>query len=555
MNEEKIELKRNTDIPQAQIKLGRSFSAIWVVPLLTLIMGGWLVYAALSEKGPTITIAFENANGLVAGKTLIKFKDVEVGKITQIELNQDLSGIIATAEMNKDATPYMTENTHFWVVRARVAAGGVSGIGTLLSGAYIGCNPSAEGQEKRHFIGLNKPPVLTTGRPGRLFTLTAKNLGSLDLGSPVYYRGIKVGQVAEYNFDDQGETLLIKVFIYAPHDKKVYQNTRFWNSSGIDFSVDAAGVKMKTQSLVSILLGGVAFDLEPYASPQAQADENTAFILYPDQSSRSTDIYSLRHYYRMYFDQSVRGLFPGAAVEIKGIRIGEVVKVALQFDPEQLDFKVPVLVALEPERLPALLTTEATQSSAKNSLPLAHQGNAAVSHWLQQLITKGYRAQLKSANLLTGQLFVELAQDPQAVPFRLDQAQTYPIIPTLAAPLDQMTQRVDNILKKVETIAFDDIGRELQTSMKDLTSLLKQLKKTTKRVNREMIPAVDASFVQLQKTLNGIDASFGPESGLSYHAGAAANELSMTLRSLRTLLDNLERDPQSLIFGREKDKK
>lgn len=558
MNEASAEEKQSARLPQAQVKLGRSFSVIWVVPLLTLLMGGWLVYEALSEKGPTITIRFENANGLVAGTTLIKFKDVEVGKVTRIELNEDLSGVVVTAEMHKEATPYMTENTRFWVVRARVAAGEVSGLGTLFSGAYIGCNPSAEGQKKSHYLGLEKPPVLTTGQPGRHFILSAKNLGSLDLGSPVYYRGIKVGQVVDYNFDTRGEAILIKVFIYAPHHENVRQNTRFWNSSGIDISMDASGVKMRTQSLVSILLGGVAFDLDPYARPQAQAAENETFNLYPDQENSTKNIYSVRHYYRMYFDQSVRGLFPGAPVEIKGIKVGEVVKVGLRFDAERLDFQVPVLVALESERLSPLLSTGqvSRRSNKKGSLlPATEKGTDDVRTRLEQLIEMGCRAQLKPGNLLTGQLYIDLAFYPDAPPVAQVAGEDYPVIPTLSAPLEQLAQRVDTILKKVETIDFDRIGQELQVSMTELTAVLTQLKQTVNLVNREMIPAVDASLQQLQKSLNGIDESFGPESGLSYNAGTAARELSMTLRSLRTLLDNLERDPQSLIFGREKDKK
>ncbi len=473
-------------------------------------------------------------------------------------MNKDLSGVVVTAEMHKSAAPYMTENTHFWVVRARVAAGEVSGLGTLFSGAYIGCNPSAEGQRRDQYVGLEKPPVLTTGQPGRHFMLAAKNLGSLDLGSPVYYRGIKVGQVVDYNFDARGEAILIKVFIYAPHHEKVRQNTRFWNSSGIDFSMDTSGVKMKTQSLVSILLGGVAFDQDPYTRPQVQAAENAIFNLYPDQENSTRNTSSIKHYYQLYFDQSVRGLFPGAPVEIKGIRIGEVVKVELQFDAERLDFQVPVLVALESERLHSLLRADEVfgrRSEDVSLFPAAENEPEDVARRLQLLIEKGYRAQLKAGNLLTGQLYIDLAYAPDAPAFEPVSGEDYPVIPTLSSPLEQLAQRVDNILKKVETIAFDHIGQELQASMTELTAVLKQLRQTVNLVNREMIPAVEASLEQLQKSLNGIDASFGPDSGLSYNATTAAGELTMTLRSLRTLLDNLERDPQSLIFGREEDKK
>ncbi|MBW2476977.1 MAG: MCE family protein, partial [Deltaproteobacteria bacterium] len=202
--------------PEAQIQTKRSFSVIWVVPIIALLIGGGLVFKALSEKGPTITIKFETAEGLEADKTKIKFKDVEVGKVVSIDLLDDLSGVVVKAEMSKEAEPFMTENTRFWVVRARVAAGEVSGLGTLFSGAYIGCSPSSEGKKQKHFTGLEKPPVLTEGLPGRHFVLEAETLGSLDIGAPVYYRGIKVGQVVQYDFDEQAEAVLIKVFINDP---------------------------------------------------------------------------------------------------------------------------------------------------------------------------------------------------------------------------------------------------------------------------------------------------------------------------------------------------
>ena len=206
--------------PPAIVNPGRSLSIIWVVPIVAMLIAAWLALTAWSEKGPVITIAFENADGLEAQKTKIKFKDVEVGKVTRIELNDDLTGVIVTAEMKKTASRYMREETQFWVVRARVAAGEVSGLGTLFTGAYIGCNPSLKGAQTSTFSGLEKPPVITTGLPGRHYTLQTQNLGSLDIGSPVYYRGIKVGQVVEYDFDSSAESVNVRVFINAPYHER-----------------------------------------------------------------------------------------------------------------------------------------------------------------------------------------------------------------------------------------------------------------------------------------------------------------------------------------------
>ncbi|NOR23721.1 MAG: MCE family protein, partial [Desulforhopalus sp.] len=349
MSEEGSRAETVDKAPTAQVQTKRGFSIIWVVPILALIIGGWLAYKAMSEKGPILTINFENAEGLVAGKTKVKYKDVEIGVVSVIDLLDDLSGVAITIEMHREFKPYMTENTSFWVVRARVAAGEVSGLGTLLSGAYIGCSPSDEGQAVKHFVGLEKPPVMTVGLPGRHFIIQSETLGSLDIGSTVQYRGIKVGQVVDYNFDEAAESILLKVFINAPFHEKVRTRSRFWNASGIDFTMDSSGIKMDTQSLVSILLGGMAFDTPPDAPAGEQAEESKTFQLYASHEESRELTYDLREYYLLYFNQRVRGLSPGAPVEIKGIQVGEVVSIELQYDQEQLNFRIPVLVMLEPE--------------------------------------------------------------------------------------------------------------------------------------------------------------------------------------------------------------
>ncbi|NIQ08873.1 MAG: MCE family protein, partial [Gammaproteobacteria bacterium] len=280
-----------------------------------------------------------------------RFKEVEVGKVSAIELNDDLSGVIVTAEMNKSVGRYMNDQTSFWVVRARVAAGEVSGLGTLFSGAYIGCNLSTEGNETASFTGLEKPPVITSGVPGRNFILETKHLGSLDVGSPVYYRGIKVGQVVDYDFDESAEAVDVRVFINAPYDEKVRKNTRFWNASGVDFKLDTEGVSVDTQSLVSIMLGGIAFDLPKYMQPVEQAEDGRTFQLYENREKIEERFYTVKRYYLMYFDQNVRGLLPGAPVEIHGIRIGEVMDVNLEVDVEDAAASVAVLAMIEPERI------------------------------------------------------------------------------------------------------------------------------------------------------------------------------------------------------------
>jgi len=544
--------------PEAKVQTKRSFSIIWVVPIIALLIGGWLTFKAMSEKGPEITITFETADGLVAGKTAVKFKDVDVGKVTKLELNDDASGVVATVEMTNNASSYLTDKTQFWVVRATVAAGEISGLGTLLSGAYIGCNPSTEGKKQTHYKGLEKPPILTADLPGRHFVLKSKELGSLDLGSPIYYRGIKVGQVVDYDFDETAEAVLFKVFIRDPFHKKVTDNTRFWNASGVDFTMDATGIKMDTQSLVSIMLGGVAFDLPEHAQQGEQAEEDKDFLLYEDRDASNEVTYNIKQYYLMYFNQSVRGLSPGAPVEILGIKVGEVVKVELLFDQTTLEFLIPVLVYFEPERLNLLITEEgkvARGTAKAEEIEATQKDKQGRNMVVKELVARGFRAQLKTGNLLTGQLFVDLANYPDAPPKELMTEQGYTVFPTISAPFEQIVNRVDNILKKFEKVPFDKIGMDLQLAVESLTKTLDEIKDMSGNINQETVPKINAALDQMQEAMKGVESTLGPDSALSYNARQVTNELSMAIRSIRSLLEYLERDPQALLLGKEGGKK
>lgn len=557
MSDGNSEMKHAEQAPEALVQTKRGFSIIWVVPIIALLIGGWLTFKAMTEKGPVITISFETAEGLEAGKTKIKYKDVEVGKVTAIDLNEDRSGVIVRAEMSPEAKPYLTDKTQFWVVRATVAAGKVSGLGTLLSGAYIGVNPATGGNKTRHFTGLEKPPLVTEGMPGRHFVLQSREMGSLDLGSPVYYRGIKVGQVVGYDFDEQAESILIKVFVNAPFHNKVRQNTRFWNASGIDMTMDASGIKVDTESLVSIILGGVAFDLRQHDPPGEPAEKNHNFRLYPNHSSSKEETYDIKRYFLMYFDQGVRGLSPGAPVEVKGIQVGEVVSIKLQFDNKKLDFQIPVMIVLEPERLDVVVTEsgDVVEGEKKDAELRDTQHMYNLELRTKQLIEKGFRAQLKQGNLLTGQLYVDLNFYPDAPPATLEKIDGYLVFPTVPEPLEQIIQRVDNILGKVEKIPFGKIGQELQVTIIELNKTLQEIRSVSGKVNDETVPRVNASLDQLQETLNGIESTLGPDSALNYNARQVTSELALAIRSIRSLLEYLERDPQALILGKEGGKK
>ncbi len=533
-----VELQAAEPFVQAK----RRFSIVWIVPLVALAIGGWLAIKAIREKGPTITITFATADGLEAGKTKIKFKDVEIGQVETISLQGDASKVVVTARMVKEVEPYLTDQTKFWVVRPRISGGSVSGLGTVFSGAYIGIDGSKAGAPTHHFNGLEIPPVVTIGQPGRHFILQAETLGSLDIGSPVYYRQIEVGQVVSYALNQDGKSVEIKIFVQAPHHTQVTDHTRFWNASGFDVSLSAQGFKLDTQSMVSILTGGIAFDLPKESIPGDEAKENEIFYLYADRNAIQEKRYTIRNYYMLLFDESVRGLNVGAPVEMYGIKMGEVVDLKLEFDVDRKKFTVPVTVAMEPERVSSSKKEEALEI-------IENDPGAFIKVLVEQ---QGLRAQLQSANLLTGQMMINLVFVPDAPKATLTSRNGLTVVPTIPGSFERLQEGLSKIIANLEKVPFDQIGGELQQTLKEVKTTVAEIGVLAKKLNGETAPKLQATLAELQKTLTEMQKGLGKDSPLNYNATKAVEELSLTLRSLREFLTTLDNQPQSLIFGKEK---
>ncbi len=540
-------------VATAEVRTRRSLPTVWLIPLVALIIGGWLAYRAISEQGPLISIRFANADGLEAEKTKIKFKDVSIGEIEEIKLSDQLDGVIVLARMKKEAEQFLTDKTRFWVVRARISAGEVSGLGTLFSGAYISVDPITEGAPSRSFTGLTKPPLVTANVPGQHYLLSTPTLGSLDIGSPVFYRQIQVGEVVDYNFDQNGEAVDVKIFIHAPHHQRISTATRFWNASGIDLKLDASGIKVDTQSLVSIFQGGIAFDTPPSLAQKTVVSENYQFQLHPDHDAATKKTYQVKIYYLMYFGQSVRGLAPGASVEFRGIPIGEVIDVKLILDMDNLSVRIPVLVMIEPERLEFW-----SQGQKVNYQRIRDETSDDQKHPMQEgLLKRGIRAQLKTGNLLTGQLYIDMDIFPEADPVQVVYEKGYPIFPTVPTPLGQIAEDVSRVLKKINTIPFEELGENLNETIVTLKSTLREFKKVAGSVNQQVVPnlnqtmtALQHTMTALQETMSELKSSFGTDSALSFKAQQALDELTGAIRSVRSVAEQLDRNPRALIFGR-----
>ncbi|EHK67469.1 paraquat-inducible protein B [Achromobacter arsenitoxydans SY8] len=511
------------------------------MPIVAALGGLLLVVRVWMEAGPVATISFQTAEGLEAGKTQVRYKEVNVGIVQRVALNPERTGVVATVRLDKEASGLLQEGTMFWVVRPRLTLSGVSGLSTLLSGSYIGLDPAGGKAQapasKFSFTGLEVPPEVTQDRPGKRFTLKARDLGSLDIGSPVYYRRIAVGQVVGYQLDSRGEGVDVQVFVDAPNDAYVNEGTRFWNASGVDFSVDARGLEVRSQSLLSVVIGGVAFD-SIGSHGQAAAKANTAFVIFPSEGAARAQPDGTAMRIRMRFDQSVRGLAVGAPIDAFGVAIGQVDSIALELDKTTNQFYAVVSATLYPERLGAKAVGEIKEFSGSS---IEHPSGKLIA----AMIDRGLRAQLRVGNLLTGQLYVAMVVFPDAkpAPFTMEDV---PFIPTVPNNLDQLQLQLNSILTKLERMPFDALGAELGNVLRGASSLVR-------RLDAQVAPEATALLRQAGKSLGAVGVLLNSDAGLPVNTGMLLQELSRTARSLRELSDYLQTHPESLLRGRAAD--
>jgi paraquat-inducible protein B len=534
------------DIAEAvvQPKRKRGLQLVWIIPLVAALIGGWLAVKTLLERGPTITISFKTGEGLEAGKTKIKYKDVDIGLVKTVALADDRSLVVATAELSKQAEGFLLDDTRFWVVRPRVSGSSVSGLGTLLGGSYIGVDVGKADQSRRAFTGLEAAPVVTLDVPGRYFDLRAEDLGSLDVGSPIYFRRVQAGQVVAYELDKDGAGVSLKIFVYAPYDQFVSANTRFWNASGVDVNLDATGLKVDTQSLTSILVGGIAFQTPANGAGAVRAEENADFKLYADRELALKNPDLVADDYLLVFRSSVRGLSVGAPVDFGGIVVGDVTAIGIEFDPVTKVFVSPVEIRLYPERL---------RERMRKGSPDPKKLIADTHKRIDALVANGLRAQLRSGNLLTGQLYVSLDFLPDAAKAKMDWSSTPPQVPTVSGGLDELQASVAKIAKELEKVQFDAIGSDLRKTLQTLDRTLHSTDQLVKRIDQDLTPELQSAINSARRALDAADRTLGSNAPLNQGAQETLRDVSRAANSLRALTDYLERHPDALIRGKKED--
>ncbi|QRF54956.1 intermembrane transport protein PqiB [Variovorax paradoxus] len=533
-------------LPRPQVKRRREWlpSLIWLIPIVAALVGVMLVARILMERGPEIVLTFKTAEGLEAGKTAVKYKDVQIGLVQSLRLARDRSHVRVLVQLNKEAEGFTSEDSRFWVVRPRLDTSGISGLNTLLSGAYIGADAGVSKESAGEFKGLETPPIVTRDDSGQQFLLRAADIGSLDVGSPVYFRRIKVGQVAAYELDGDGRGVTLRVFVNAPYDKFVGVNSRFWQASGIDAQLSASGFTLRTQSLATILLGGIAFQA-PDDAMGPLAKENTAFMLAPDEVTAMKEPDGPSQTLLMYFNQSLRGLVPGAPVDFRGVVIGEVKSIGVEFDRAEREFRMPVLVQIYPDRLRRRSVDRTDEKEPRFSQQ----------ERLRFLTEKGLRAQLRNGNLITGSVYVALDFFPKAPPAKIDLTKSPIELPTMANSLDEIQSQVQEIASKLNKVPYEQIAQDLRTTLATLNKTLTAAEQTVNRINNDVTPELAAAMKDVRKTVNSAERTLADDSPLQQDTRQMLQELTRAAGSVRVLTDYLERHPESLLRGKPDDKK
>lgn len=532
---------QESDIPEPVVVKKTSWtpSFVWAIPILASLIGLYLIFTMVWDHGPTITIHFKTANGIEAGTTKVKYKGVDIGEVKAVTLSRDLGEALVHVELAKDIKPFAVADSRFWVVRPRVAAGGISGLRTMFYGTHIGADAGQSSKKRKEFIGLETPPAVTSEVEGRRFTLQADDGGSSDIGSPIYHRHVEVGEVVAVDLNQDGKGVTFTIFVQTPYDRLVRSDTRFWHASGVDVTLNDNGIKVKTPSLAALLRGGIAFDTPAGGTITTAAKEDTVYVLAADREQAVKQHNERAEPVVLYFDQSVRGLRPGAPVDFRGLTLGNVKSIGLELDPERKTFRMPVTIEIFIERL-----GERFREMMANGRPEAE------SSLVKTLVLHGLRAQLRTENVLTGQLSVALDFFPDTRPVRFDPRRTPPEMPTIAGSVDNLQSQVIEIAHKLKQIPFDRIGANLNKDLNGLRGTLESTEKLFQHINQEIAPEAKATLAEARKSLTDAQQTLSQDAPLVHDTRQAVHELTRTAQSLRVLADYLERHPESLLRGK-----
>ncbi len=514
------------------------------MPILALLIAGWMIYRNVTSRGPVAYVRFDTAEGIGAGKTEVRCRSVRVGVVKEVKLAGDLKSVLVNVELEPDYDGLLRKGTRFWVVRPRVSTTDVSGLSTLLTGAYLELDPGPTNAERTSsYVGLEKPPATSRNIPGRRLVLTAEDAGSLVAGSPIYYRGFEVGRIESRILDIEYQRVTYDAFIREEYSDLVKENTRFWNTSGIDISAGSDGFKLRTPSFQAMFSGGATFDIPEGTLPGDSVADGKVFTLFQDEDAATDSTFNPTLKFVLLFDQSIRGLVKGAPVEFRGIPIGRVADISFDYLTAAEDSRIPVLVEIDP----SLLRPDASQKIVEPN-----------GDFLKDLVNRGLRASLKTGSFLTGSQFVDLDYYKDALPAEMGIVGEYRTLPTVAgggfaqlnAVVDKLSLDAETLMKKIGTAADEAATTmaESRQTLKEIEQAAASLRQTLDSSEFTKLPAdLRASLATFEKSISSV----GPDGAIQGDLLRTLDELRASLRAMKSLSNEISEKPNSLLFGRD----
>jgi len=531
---------------EARVGGGLRFSTIWLVPVVALVIGLWMTYSHYAGQGPIIEITFHSGEGIQAGTTKVRRKNVEIGQVLDLRLSEDAEKVVLSVRIYDHAKQLLREDSQFWVVRPRIGSGGISGLSTLLSGAYIELSPGSGESLADSFEGLETPPVTPLGTPGLRVTLDSAGTQPLREGDPILFHGNEVGRIEFVYFNNLKRRTYYNAFIAAPYDALVTENTRFWFNSGLSVELSADGIRFEMASLPAVLAGGVAFDVPEGLPLGEQITERAYFTIFSRESASRESEYENALSFVILFEDSIRGLRPGAPVEYRGVKVGEVVRTDIDYlEIENLlepRSKIPVLIDLVPARL----------GFADDYSVLDEVANR-----IDELIDDGLTAGLAIGNLLTGQKYIELQYHGDGFG-GIQTFAGYTVIPAIDGQLDQLLSNASSVMMTINKLPLDQLVDSAHVALDEIAATLAEFRKSASALDSIL---ADPASHELIGTLNATLTSF-QQLAVDFSEGSATNielqkslqSLARALNELEPVLRNLRRRPNSLIFGGSEDR-
>lgn len=446
-----------------EVGAGRRISAVWLIPVVALLIALGVAWRNHDARGPLVEIVFDDAEGIDAGETAVRFRDVNVGEVEEIRLSPDLTQVIVSARIDKDVSQYLDADAQFWVVRPSVTSQGISGLETVISGAYIEAYWNNEpGEYQDHFTALPAPPLTPAGQPGTRVRLRAPEGGSMVVGAPVLFKQIEVGRIENIQLTDAGD-VMIDIFVNAPNNTRLTEATRFWNASGIDISLGPMGAELNVASLISILQGGVAFDT--MGTQSARVEDGHVFQLYDTERDARGDVLESepgpRQLLSAYFDGSVAGLSPGAPVEYRGLTVGEVtaVEAVVTERGDAPAVAMRTTLSISPRRMGIPAGTDEEVSAGTLDLLAAEVG-------------RGMRARLAASGILSQNLYVDLALLDDPPPDRFYRASDPPTLPTAPSDAQALEVAAQGVLQRVSNLPIEELMQTVQNLLSNVNAVV-----------------------------------------------------------------------------------